>query len=48
MNLLNKHVESGGGGRRGRVVVGFIATYAIIAYQHKRYEFESRAAQFCQ
>ena len=30
-------------GRRGRIVDGFIATYAISAYHHERCEFEPRS-----
>ena len=34
-------------GRRGHVIliVGFITTYAISAYHHKHYEFESRSGE---
>jgi len=33
------------GGRRGRdrMVVGFTTTYAISAYHHERWEFETRS-----
>jgi hypothetical protein len=33
------------GGRRGHVVVGITTSYAISAYQHESYEFESRSWQ---
>ena len=30
-------------GRRGHMVVGFTTTYAISAYRHKRFEFETHS-----
>ena len=41
------HAFSLTNGRRGRdrMIVGFITTYAINAYHHKRCEFESRLGE---
>jgi hypothetical protein len=40
-----KGFGSDGGGRRCRIVVGFITIYAISAYHHRRYEFETRSSE---
>ena len=41
--IINYCFQDNSGDRhdRGRMIVGFTSTYAISAYHHKRYEFES-------